>query len=85
LDGEKCKAFLGRFMGDDDALANAVVHAAANGVSIDDLSNSLRAIGVDPVLLRDNWLAWHQNRRRAADVVSSPFFNYLSQIADTHG
>jgi hypothetical protein len=84
-DSDNCKTFLGRFMGDDDALANAAVHAAASGVSASDLSKNLRAIGVDPVLLRDNWLAWHQNRQRAADVANSPFVNYLSRIADSDG
>jgi hypothetical protein len=81
-DGASCHAFLSRYVGDDDALAAAVVGALANGASRSNLASGLRDNGEDPSDLKERWMRWNDRFARDGQGALSPFASRLAEIAN---
>ena len=84
-DSATCSAFLSRYVGDDDALASAVVNALANGASREDLVWGLCDNGEDPRELTERWMRWNYRLARDQQGGLSLFASRLAEIATPLG
>jgi hypothetical protein len=75
------QALLGRYLGDDDALAAAAVNMMANGVTAKDVSRAIRSLQADPADLFVRWLRWNERFAYDRNGKLNDFASKLSALS----